>query len=57
MLAIGVFSSCVILLIKSFLISVSFFCLNTSTSVMMKVMSSTKVNTTDGMAKRTDEKM
>ena len=48
-LAIGVFSSCVMLLIKSFFISVYLFCLNITTMVNMKVMSNTRVNTTDGI--------
>ena len=45
------------LLIKSFFISVYLFCLNITTMVKMKVMSSTSVNTTEGIIKRTLEKI
>ena len=57
MLAIGVFSSCVMLLIKSFFISLYRFCRKMMTIVKMNVTSSTKVKMMDGIMKRTLEKM
>ena len=55
MLEIGVFSSCVMLFMKSFFISVTFFCLKMVTTVNMNVMSRTMMNITEGTTKRTVE--
>ena len=55
MLAIGVLSSWVILLMKSFLISDNLFERNIVTIVKIKVMSSTTVKITLGIMKRIDE--
>ena len=57
MLDMGVFSSCVMLLMKSFLISVYRFWRNITTMVKMNVMSSTNVNTNAGIMKRTLDMM
>ena len=55
MLAMGVLSSWVMLLMKSFLISVYRFCRKMTTMVKMNVTSSTNVKMMDGIMKRTDE--
>ena len=57
MLEIGVFSSWVMLLMKSFLISESRFCRNTTTMVKMKVTSRMTVKTMAGIMKRILEKI
>ena len=55
MLLIGVFSSCVMLLMKSFLISVYLFWRKMMKMVKMNVTSSTSVKIMAGIMKRTDE--
>ena len=55
MLEIGVFSSCVMLLMKSLRISENLFWRNITTMVKMKVMSNTPVNTSAGIIKCTLE--
>ena len=57
MLLIGVFSSWVMLFMKSFFISVYLFCLNITTMVNMNVMRSTMVNAIDGIMNFTLLKM
>ena len=57
MLAIGVFSSCVMLFTKSFLISLYRFCLNTNTRVMINVTRRMSVKNTLGIMNLMLEKM
>ena len=53
----GVLNSCVMLLMKSFFISVNFFCRKSLTIVKIKVISNTRVKVNEGMLNRTDEKI
>ena len=53
----GVLNSCVMLLMKSFLISLNFFCLNATEMVYRNTPSSRNVNASDGTRNFTDEKM
>ena len=57
MLAIGVFSSCVMLFIKSFLISEYLFCLKMMTMVKINVTSNMSVKAMEGTMNLTLEKM
>ena len=57
MVAMGVFSSCVMLLTKSVFISVSFFCLKASITVYRNTTNSIADNASDGMMNRTELNM
>ena len=57
MVDMGVLNSCVMLLMKSFFISVNFFCRKSLTIVKIKVISNTRVKVNEGMLNRTDEKI
>ena len=57
MVEMGVLNSWVMLLMKSFLISATFFCLTKRKTITIKVMQSTMVKARAGIMKRTELNM